>query len=120
MRLRRRASRRAGTCRRRRRKGKHRVTLLAVNPPEGSEVRADSILELDVEFHIANFEPEKFFLMPGFQTVGLDPMSPGDSAKGDFKPPQDAIGQGASLRSPEGGVRASGRALAARYAGEPE
>jgi hypothetical protein len=64
-------------------KDKSRVTLLAVNPAEGSEVRADSILELDVEFHVANFAPEKFFLMVGFQTV-TGTMSPGDGGKDDF------------------------------------
>jgi hypothetical protein len=58
-------------------KDKSRVTLIAVSPPEGSEVRADSILDVDVEFHVANFAPEKFFLMVGFQTV-TGTMSPGD------------------------------------------
>jgi hypothetical protein len=62
------------------RKDKSRVTLLTVSPPEGTEVRGDSILELDIEFHIANFEPEKFFLMAGFPTV-TGSMSPDDSSK---------------------------------------
>jgi hypothetical protein len=66
------------------RKDKSRVTLLTVSPAEGTEVRADSILELDVEFHIANFAPEKFFLMVGFPTVSGS-MSPGDGGKDDFR-----------------------------------
>jgi hypothetical protein len=73
-------------------KDKSRVTLLAVNPAEGSEVRADTILELDIEFHIANFAPEKFFLMPGFQTIsGM--MSPGNAGKDDFRILKTASGK---------------------------
>ena len=65
-------------------KSKSRVTLIAVSPPEGSEVRADSILDLDVEFHIANFAPEKFLLRVGFPTIsGM--FSPGNGGKDDFQ-----------------------------------
>jgi hypothetical protein len=59
-------------------KDKHLVTLLAVTPAEGAEVRATSVLELDVEYHIADFAPDKFFLMVGFPTNSLGLMSPGE------------------------------------------
>lgn len=64
------------------RKDKHRVTLLAMSPVEGTEVRADSVLELDIEYHVAGFAAEKFILMAGFPTISLGMMIPGD--KDDF------------------------------------
>jgi hypothetical protein len=57
--------------------GKHRVTLLAVSPKEGAEVRADSVIEIDVEYHVANFLPDKFYLVVQFPTVSLNWASPG-------------------------------------------
>ncbi len=58
---------------------KHRVTLLAVAPAEGAEVRANSMLELDVEYHVAGFAVDKFFLMVRFPTVSLGSMTPGET-----------------------------------------
>jgi hypothetical protein len=65
-------------------KDKHRVTLLGISPVEGAEVRADSVVELDVEYHVAGFAAEKFFLMVGFPTVSLGLMSPDDGGKDVF------------------------------------
>ena len=58
-------------------KDKHRVTLLAVNPVEGTEVHADTVLELDIDYHVADFAADRFFFMPGFPTASLGLMSPG-------------------------------------------
>ena len=49
-----------------------------MSPVEGTEVRADSVLELDIEYHVAGFAADKFFLMVGFPTITLGMMSPGD------------------------------------------
>jgi len=57
-------------------KDKHLVTLLAMSPVEGTEVRADSVLELDIEYHVAGFAADKFFFMVGFPTISLGMMSP--------------------------------------------
>jgi hypothetical protein len=58
---------------------KHRVTLLAVTPAEGAEVRANSVLEIDVEYHVAGFAADKFFLMVRFPTASLGSMTPGET-----------------------------------------
>jgi hypothetical protein len=56
---------------------KNRVTLLAVSPTEGAEVRAESMIEVDVEYHVANFVPDKFYLVVQFPTVSSSWTSPG-------------------------------------------
>jgi len=62
---------------------KDSVTLLAVDPPDGAEVRKDTVLVADVQFRIAKFEPKKYFLEPMFLTAGfgsMSPAGPGDTA----------------------------------------
>lgn len=53
------------------------VTLLAVDPPEGAELRKDTVLAADVQFRIANYQPKSYFLVAMFPTAGFGSMSPG-------------------------------------------
>jgi hypothetical protein len=65
-------------------KARNRVTLLVVSPAEGAEVRASSVLEVDVEYEIAGFAARRFFLMARFPTLSLGSMSPGDRSDQHF------------------------------------
>jgi hypothetical protein len=67
------------------------VTLLAMTPAEGGEVRADSVIEIDVEYHVANFAPDTFFLVPVFPTLARGFTSPGQFS--DFHKLQSASGK---------------------------
>jgi hypothetical protein len=57
-------------------KDQSRVTLLAVLPAEGAEVRADSVVEIDVDYHVANFAPEKYLLLVRFPTGAFGTTGP--------------------------------------------
>jgi len=61
---------------------KTRISLLAVDPAEGGEVRRESVVSVDVEFQIADFEPKTFRFMANFPTKGLGStgaLDPGNS-----------------------------------------
>jgi hypothetical protein len=62
-------------------KAGHSITLLAVTPVEGTEVRADTLVEVDVEYHVADFVPEKFLLFVRFPTVTNSSKSVDDEAR---------------------------------------
>ena len=62
---------------------KDSVTLLAVDPPAGAELRKDMVIAVDVQFRIANFQPRSYFLLAMFPTAGygaMSPAGPGDTA----------------------------------------
>lgn len=58
---------------------KDSLTLLAVDPPEGAELRKDLVVAVDVQFQIADFRPGTYIILPMFPTAGFSTMSPGDS-----------------------------------------
>jgi hypothetical protein len=57
---------------------KDSVTLLGVEPPEGAELRKDLVVAADVQFQIADFQPDTYIIVAMFPTVGFGSMSPGD------------------------------------------
>lgn len=59
-----------------------KIILLGFDPPEGREVNRNTVLGIDVEFHIRNFTPGGFRLMARFSTRSLGTTSPG--ARGDY------------------------------------
>jgi hypothetical protein len=59
----------------------HTVTLLAVTPAEGTEVRADTLVEVDLEYHVADFVPGKFILFARFPTVTFSSRSVDDDVR---------------------------------------
>ncbi len=56
------------------------VTLLNVDPPEGGELRKDMVVVADVQFQIADFRPDTYFILVMFPTAGFGGVSPGDTA----------------------------------------
>jgi hypothetical protein len=54
------------------------LTLLGTDPPAGADVRKDTVIGVDVEFHIENFRPDAFFVLPQFPTLSATTMSPGN------------------------------------------
>jgi hypothetical protein len=59
----------------------HRLSLVAMTPPEGADVRRDTILAVDVDFDIAGFEPKTYWLYAIFPmntmgSAGADSMVP--------------------------------------------
>jgi len=57
---------------------KDSVTLLGVDPPEGAELRKDLVVAADVQFQIADFRPDTYFIVAMFPTAGFGAMSHGD------------------------------------------
>ncbi len=45
------------------------IWLQSTRPAEGGRIDSATVLEVDVEFRVANFEPGMFFLMPQFPTT---------------------------------------------------
>jgi hypothetical protein len=58
---------------------KSKLNLLAVSPPDGGNLDRNTIIEADVEFQIADFEPKSFRFMTLFPTAGYGSMSPLDA-----------------------------------------
>jgi hypothetical protein len=56
-------------------KDESRITLLAVDPPGDNKVRESSIVEVDVEYHVAGFQPQKHELSAQFFTLGSGTIS---------------------------------------------
>ena len=54
-------------------------------------MRKTTVIGVDVEYHIAKFEPDKIFLMPLFPTAAMGGMAPGD--RGDFPFLKSAAGK---------------------------
>jgi hypothetical protein len=54
------------------------LTLLGTDPPAGADVRKDTVIGVDVQFHIRNFRPDAFFVLPQFPTLSATTMSPGN------------------------------------------
>jgi len=56
------------------------VTVTAVSPPEGAEVNGSTVIGVDVEYHIADFEPGAYLLHAAFDTEDPAGMTPGRAA----------------------------------------
>jgi hypothetical protein len=70
---------------------KDSITLLSVDPPEGAELRKDMVLTVEVQFAIANFEPDTYRIIPTFPTEGFGSLSLGD--REDSPPLEHASGK---------------------------
>jgi hypothetical protein len=57
---------------------KSTLTLLGTTPPAGAELRKDMTLGVDVEFQVADFAPDAYYLLVMFPTSGRGSMSPND------------------------------------------
>jgi len=60
---------------------KSKVDLQTVVPAEGGELTKSTVIEVDVEYQVAEFEPKTFRLFPMFVTEGFGSMSPLDAGK---------------------------------------
>jgi len=53
-----------------------RISLVKMSPPEGGEVRRDTILAVDVDFEIADFKPDSFWLYATFPMNAMGSAGP--------------------------------------------
>lgn len=58
---------------------KTKITIIASDPGNGGDVRRETLVVVDVEYQIADFQPKAFRFMASFPTEGLGSMSPLDS-----------------------------------------
>jgi len=55
---------------------KTKVTILGTDPADGGDVRRESVVSVDVDFQIADFQAKTFRFMASFPTAGQGSMSP--------------------------------------------
>jgi hypothetical protein len=59
---------------------KSSLKLLGTVPAEGGDVRRDTVIGVDLEYRLANFQPDTFFLMALFPTDEGNSTGPGDTS----------------------------------------